>query len=155
MRGVHDQTTVYTLQVHNNPGVATDGIVVDDYLPAGLEFLACGGVDNTTDQQPENVGAPTLEVVPPAGPDCLTPAGVDTVTDPAGLPAGVYTKVTWAVGDLGPDGSATITYRAGIPLRANTDTWPSGRPRPTAASRGRTLITTRERRRRRAALSRR
>lgn len=85
LRGVHDNTTVYTLNVRNNPGVATDGIVVVDYVPAGLEFLACGGVDNTTNQQPEYAGAPSLTAVPAAGPDCRTPDSVDTVTNPAGL----------------------------------------------------------------------
>ena len=93
LRGVHDHTTVYTLNVRNNPGAATDAVVVVDYIPAGLEFLACGGVDNTTNQQPEYVGAPSLTVVPPAGPDCVTPDSVDTVTNPPGVAAGVYTAI--------------------------------------------------------------
>ncbi len=49
LRGVHDHSTVYTLLVENNPTNATNSLTVDDYLPAGLEFLGCGGVDNTTD----------------------------------------------------------------------------------------------------------
>ena len=134
LRGVHDNTTIYTFNVRNNPGAATDAIVVVDYIPAGLEYLACGGVDNTTNQQPEYVGAPSLTVVPPAGPDCVTPDSVDTVTNPPGLPGGVYTAVSWTVGDLAPGGTTTITYRAGIPLQSNTDSWPNGRP--TAASGG-------------------
>ncbi len=139
LRGVHDNTTVYTLNVRNNPGLPTDGIVVVDYVPAGLEFLACGGVDNTTNQQPEYAGAPSLTAVPAAGPDCRTPDSVDTVTNPAGLAAGVYTAVTWTVGDLAAGGTTTITYRAGIPLQSNTDTWPNSRPTADSGDQGANL----------------
>ena len=55
MRGVHDHATVYTITVENNPATATNTVTVDDWLPAGLEFLGCGTVDNTTD-------APTFSV---------------------------------------------------------------------------------------------
>src|SRR5690606_36887403 len=48
MRGIHRHQTVYTLKVTNNGIHPTTGITVDDYLPAGLEFLGCGTVDNTT-----------------------------------------------------------------------------------------------------------
>ncbi len=49
LRGVHDHDTVYTLDVETTglAGVAA-GAVVTDYLPAQLEFLGCGGVDNST-----------------------------------------------------------------------------------------------------------
>jgi len=49
LRGVHDHQTTYTLTVTNNQIDPTDAVVVDDYLPAGLEFLQCGGIDHTTD----------------------------------------------------------------------------------------------------------
>jgi len=41
---------VYTLTVRNNQVRATGAIELVDYLPAGLEFLGCGGdPDHTTD----------------------------------------------------------------------------------------------------------
>ncbi|MGI9612121.1 MAG: hypothetical protein ACR2QO_04375, partial [Acidimicrobiales bacterium] len=49
LRGIHDHNTVYTLTVENNPTNPTNNVTVHDHLPAGLEFLACGTVDNTTD----------------------------------------------------------------------------------------------------------
>ena len=47
VRGVHDNTTTYTLEIQNNKALATTGVTVVDYLPAALEFLHCGGVDNS------------------------------------------------------------------------------------------------------------
>ena len=128
LRGVHDHSTVYTLTVTNGDGGATDDTVVTDYLPASLEFLECGGVDNTT-TGPEYPGAPSLAATPPVA-DCPTPASVDTVSAPPGLPAGVYTEVTWNVGSLAPGQVLTISYAAGIPQRENTLTFPGGPPSP-------------------------
>ncbi len=128
LRGVHDHTTVYTLTVTNGDGGATDDTVVTDYLPASLEFLECGGVDNTT-TGPEYPGAPSLAATPPVA-DCPTPASVNTVSAPPGLPAGVYTEVTWNVGSLAPGQVLTISYAAGIPQRENTLTFPGGPPSP-------------------------
>jgi large repetitive protein len=128
LRGVHDHTTVYTLTVTNGDGGATDDVVVTDFLPASLEFLQCGGVDNTT-TGPEYPGAPSLAATP-AVPNCPTPVAVDTVSAPAGLPAGVYTEVTWDVGTLAPGQVLTINYAAGIPQRANTLIFPGGMPSP-------------------------
>ena len=48
LRGAHDHQFVHTLTVTNNTANATNGAAVDDYLPAGLEFLGCGTADNTT-----------------------------------------------------------------------------------------------------------
>ncbi len=139
LRGVHDQRSTYTLTVTNNEVDDTTGVTVVDYLPAALEFLGCGDTDNT--QPPAAVeypGAPRLGT--PSlnpGPTCLTPSGVDTVTDPPPLdgvvyPPGIYTRVQWSLPDLTPNATVVLRYVAGIPLRANTDTWPNGRP--TAAS---------------------
>ena len=50
---------------------------------------------------------------------CTQPISVETVEDPAGRPAGVYTKVTWHMGDLPKGTDGTIRYVAGIPLQAN------------------------------------
>ncbi len=40
LRGLHDNQTLYTLTIQNNFVNPTTGFVVEDYLPAGLEFLA-------------------------------------------------------------------------------------------------------------------
>ena len=71
LRGVHDHTTVYTLTVTNNHGADTTGAGVVDLIPAGMEFLGCGGVDNTT-TGPEYPGAPSLAATPPVT-SCPTP----------------------------------------------------------------------------------
>ena len=137
LRGIHDQTTVYTLTVTNNNLFATNGTVLTDYLPAGLEFLGCGGVDNSS--APEFVGAPSLTNTPTIPlVDCPTPASVATVSNPPAdgattYPAGVYTKVTWNLGNFLPLQTRVIKYAAGIPLRSNTMTFTGGTP--TAASR--------------------
>ncbi len=135
LRGVHDHTTVYTLTVTNNHGAATNGAGVVDLIPAGLEFLGCGQVDNST-TGPEYPTAPSLAATPAVTPNCPTPDSVSTVTDPPGVPAGVYTRVAWTLGNLAPDQVVTIRYAAGIPQRANTATFPA--PEPTPASLGQT-----------------
>lgn len=122
LRGVHDRSTVYTVKVTNTSRAATNATTVTDYLPAQLEFLGCGGVDNST--AAEHDGAPRLTGTPTVPSDCPTPASVSTVSDPApdgavSYPAGVYTKVVWNVGTLAAGQSVTITYRAGVPLKAN------------------------------------
>ncbi len=120
VRGVHDNTTVYTLKVTNNDKAATDALTVVDYLPAQLEFLGCGELDNST--APEYVDAPSLTATPPPA-DCQAPDTVETVLlepgNAQGLTPGVYTKVTWSIGTLAPQGIKRISYAAGIPQRAN------------------------------------
>ncbi len=142
LRGLHDYQTVYTLTVQNNYVNPTDAISIDDYLPAGLEYLACGDVDNTVDA-PTNPGS--TEEYPgsgainpgnaPAAADCIDASSVDTVSiDPDGtgpLPSDVYTHVEWdALGALAPGGFLTIQYVAAVPVRENTLTWPNGEPAP-------------------------
>lgn len=135
LRGVHDHVATYSLTVKNNPSFATDDVEIRDYLPAGLEFLGCGTVDNSTDTTlypdgREYPSAPSLSATPEVA-DCLVPTAVETVQGPLTdqgrqIPAGVFTKVTWRLGDLaasGPGRTRTITYRAGIPQRANTVDW--------------------------------
>jgi len=116
LRGVHTQTTVYTVKVTNNTFAATDGVVVTDYLPANLEFLGCGAVDNGPEEFP---GAPSLAGTPVIDP-CLVPASVETVQNPAGYPDGVYTKVVWELGSMTAGQVTDIRYAAGVPLRENT-----------------------------------
>ncbi len=137
LRGVHDHTTVYTLQVTNNDARATNGVTAVDYLPAALEFLGCGGVDHTT-TGPEYAGAPSLSATPAVTP-CVSPASVTTVVNPSGLPAGTYTRVQWALGNLPAGATRTVRYAAGIPQRANTATWPGATPTGASLAQGANL----------------
>ena len=118
LRGVHKQTTVYTLTVRNNEQAATNGVAVVDFIPAGLEFLGCGGVDNSAPGTEEYPSSGRLGVGTALNP-CTEPISVETARDPAGRPAGIYTKVTWQVGNLPARSTREIKYVAGIPLRAN------------------------------------
>ncbi|SOD70698.1 uncharacterized repeat protein (TIGR01451 family)/fimbrial isopeptide formation D2 family protein [Jatrophihabitans sp. GAS493] len=129
LRGVHDHPTVYTLQFTNSKLAATDNVVVTDYLPASLEFLGCGGVDNTT-TGPEYPGSGDLTSTPAVPSDCRTATSVETVSAPEGYPPGVYTKVSWSIGALTPNEVLTIKYAAGIPLQQNTTDFPGPVPSP-------------------------
>jgi len=142
LRGVHNNTTTYTIVVENTGEDATNGVTVTDYLPAGLEYLGVGGEDHTDPASylfPSG-GSGTLEY-PGASPLTSTPAPaggpgaapgpgwdgfgetVETVSLDAaqatalGLPgAGVYTKVTWTIGALSggtPQSFATTEGTAG------------------------------------------
>jgi uncharacterized repeat protein (TIGR01451 family)/fimbrial isopeptide formation D2 family protein len=162
LRGVHDHQTVYSLTVENTGQADTNGVTLVDYIPAGLEFLACGTVDNTA-ASPHlftagGVAGGTLEYEG-SGPitgtrpaDCILPAAVETVNTgiPAGLDAGVYTKVTWNLPSLtggtaqtfpsaaGTPGTFVIRYLAAAPLFENTMTFTTstGSATPTPASLG-------------------
>ncbi len=135
LRGVHDQRALYTLTVRNNKAVATNAITVTDYLPAGLEFLGCGDIDNSAPGYLEYPTADRLGVPKFFGNNpCPTPQplSVETVEDPAvpgqGQLSGVYTKVTWDAGDFAAGQDKEIQYVAGIPLFENTTDW--GGPEP-------------------------
>jgi uncharacterized repeat protein (TIGR01451 family)/fimbrial isopeptide formation D2 family protein len=145
LRGVHDHQTTYTTTATNNLVNQTTGVVLTDYLPAGIEYLGCGGAgaDHTTDAA-TNPGS-TQEypgsgpIVVPAVGGCVAPTGVDTVVlDPDGagpLPNATYTRLQWNLGTLAAGQVVNRPYRVGIPLRENRDTrWPNGKP--TAASGG-------------------
>ncbi|MDP9118399.1 MAG: hypothetical protein M3O28_14285, partial [Actinomycetota bacterium] len=125
MRGVHDHPTTYTITVANTNVAATDGVTVVDYIPAALEFLGCGGVDNSAAR--EYPAAASLASTPTVA-NCVVPVSVSTVQDPAGQPAGVYTAVTWNLANFAAGASKTIVYAAGIPLQANTMVFPTGTP---------------------------
>ncbi|WP_061961359.1 isopeptide-forming domain-containing fimbrial protein [Demequina flava] len=133
LRGVHDQTTVYTVSLRNTTqGVSADTVVVD-YIPAGLEFLGCGAVDNsvpaedaTGDYNPEYADAASLADTPAVSGFCPEASTVDTVAVDAGtaaqfgLTAGdVYTRVEWNLGTLAAGQEVDIHYAAGIPLQEN------------------------------------
>jgi large repetitive protein len=145
LRGVHDQRTTYTLRVKNTSIDPTDDVTVTDYLPAGLEFLGCGDSDNTQPgTEVEYTDAPRLGVPPMSFSDCLTPDSVDTVLDPPPngsqtYPPGVYTKVTWTLGDLAAGSETTIRYAAGIPLHRNTMSWSGAVPSPGSLDQGSNL----------------
>ncbi|MDW5597736.1 hypothetical protein VSS74_25515 [Conexibacter stalactiti] len=143
MRGVHDHQTVYTVTVRNNGIRPTNGVRVVDYVPAGLEFLGCGGPgsDNTRNA-PTNPGSAEEypgkgPIVVPALAPCDVPTVVDTVNvDPDGagpLPRAVYTRVEWTIGMLASRSSYELRYRAAIPIRENTMTWSGATPARTGA----------------------
>jgi uncharacterized repeat protein (TIGR01451 family) len=158
-RGVHDHKGTYTLTVTNSGEDATTGTVVDDYLPASLEFLGCGGVDHTTNALGTNPGS--VEEYPGSGglatgttlgSGCPTPVLVQTVAlqssggpnSPPAQPitAGttIYTQVEWNTGTLAPHATVTISYLAAVPLKANTMTWPGGTtPNPATGAQGSNL----------------
>jgi len=121
LRGVHDHTTVYTLHATTSTLAGSDDVVLVDYLPAALELLGCGGVDNSAAR--EYPGAPSLAATP-APPGCRQPDAVSTVVNPPPTGSttyapGTYTRVEWDLGDLPANADITIRYAAGVPLRAN------------------------------------
>lgn len=133
-RGVHDHQTVYTLTLTNNSVNPTTGVTVDDYLPAGLEFLGCAGSPDHSAAD-EYAGSGPIVVTQPTT-DCVDPVLVETVdTDPDGsgpLPSGVYTHVRWThPGAFTPGQVKRIRYAAAIPIRENTMTWPGATPATT------------------------
>jgi uncharacterized repeat protein (TIGR01451 family)/fimbrial isopeptide formation D2 family protein len=152
LRGVQEHQTPYTLKVENNSVAETKGTVykeeevagkmkkfraieVEDWLPAGLEFLGCGTEDHTTNpkgnlgltEEYEGAGSianrnPTLNASCEGQP--FKPYFVKTEENPPGLPPGVYTHVKWR----GPEQMAAgakfeIQYLAGIPIFKNTLNW--------------------------------
>ncbi len=146
LRGVHDHQTVYKVTVTNNKVNSTTNVNVDDWLPAGLEYLGCGGAgtDHTTNA-PTNPGS--AEEYPGSGPievaalgGCTAPALVETLeTDPDGAgedPTAVYTHVRWNVAELKPGESRTYEFRAAVPLRENTTAWTGVKPTPASGKQG-------------------
>ncbi len=158
LRGVHEHQTVYALKVRNNkvgetqgvPGIGPGGkpaILVEDWLPAGLEFLGCSEADNTTETSTNPGSAeeypgsgPINPGNAPAAPKCVEPFFVETeeVEPPGGKqPKGVYTHVKF----LGPESLASgqeieLQYIAAIPIRQNDLTWNGAGGKPSAASLG-------------------
>jgi fimbrial isopeptide formation D2 family protein/uncharacterized repeat protein (TIGR01451 family) len=137
MRGLHDHQTVYTITVTNNPTAQSTGIQVDDWLSAGIEFLGCGTEDNSSvgDEYPGS-GPINPGNAPPTS-NCLVPDTVETVENPSGLPAGVYTHVVWGTAVTGitlpPGGVATMEYVAAIPMFENTMVWDGETPDTTGS----------------------
>jgi fimbrial isopeptide formation D2 family protein/uncharacterized repeat protein (TIGR01451 family) len=134
LRGVHEHQVVYTLHLRNNKVGPTEELAVDDYLPAGLEFLGCGQVDNTTATKTNALGANPAEEYPGSGSlekrtpepaNCIEPTEVTTeeIDPPGKQPPGVYTHVRWTgLGELGPapgENEKVIEYVVGIPILRN------------------------------------
>ena len=147
LRGVHRNQATYRITIdHTGQGDITDTEIVD-FLPAGLEYLGDGSVDNTQNsggiagQTEEYPGAGSLVVgtQPPAN---YAPAkSVLTLQADAALVAKYpqltvgeyYTMVTWDLPTLlasagkaqnfpaaaGTTGQTVIEYLAGIPLFEN------------------------------------
>ena len=138
LRGVHDHQVEYTLVVHNTSVGSTSDATVSEWLPAGLEYLGCGGsgTDHTTDaptnpgSREEYPGSGLIEASALAG--CQAASAVATVkTDPdsAGSdPEAVYTHVQWTLGTIAAGGTITLKFRAAVPLRENTLTWSKSQP---------------------------
>ena len=135
LRGAHDHQTVYTVTIENNLVHPTTDFSIVTHVPAGLEFLGCGGIDNTTDSSVEYPGAMTLDGGAPALTNpCVTPASVATISigeqgEPS-LAPGVYTRVVWdqaalseAFGsaNLGAGETIRLDYVAAVGLRSNVD----------------------------------
>ncbi|MCW2980935.1 MAG: conserved repeat domain protein, partial [Solirubrobacterales bacterium] len=149
LRGVHEHQTVYTLTVKNNKVGPTQGtelrlgkpdaIGIEDFLPAGLEFLGCGTTDNTTNAIGTNPGSaeeyPGSGAIDPGNapsvPNCIAPYYVKTeeVDPPGPKPLGIYTHVKWE----GPESLAKgekykLEYVAAIPILRNSLTWSGAEP---------------------------
>ena len=137
MRGVHDQTTVYTLTTRNTNQAPTDNVVIVDYLPADLEFLGCALIDNSAPGTEEYPGSGRLTAVN-AGAHCQAPISVETINNRPGFGTDVFTKVTWNLQTLTKGETKTLTYAAGIPLRANV-MWSAGTPDPATGAQGSNL----------------
>ena len=139
LRGVQDHQKVYTLKIENNYVNPTDTVNVETSLPADLEFLGCGQVDNTLSAATnpgsfeEYVGAGSLagRLAEPA--NCQTPKTVETLeSEPNGLSKQVYTKIAYELGNMAPGEVRYIRYVAGIPIRENTTTWTETTPSPSS-----------------------
>jgi large repetitive protein len=141
LRGLHQHQRVYTLTVQNNDLKPTKEITVEDFLPAGLEYLACDEADNTTNaigtnagSKEEYAGSGLINAAGniPATTNCVKPTEVETeeVDPPGPKPLGIYTHVVWkGIGELAPGAKKEIQYIAAIPIRRNV---PFTTPKPSA-----------------------
>jgi uncharacterized repeat protein (TIGR01451 family)/fimbrial isopeptide formation D2 family protein len=142
LRGVHNHQFEYQVSVTNTTGGPTDEVLVNDWLPADVEYLGCGSesskVDHTIEapsnpgSREEYPGSGEIKVKPLSG--CVAPALVETLeTNPDGAeesPTGVYTHLQWKVPTMAAGETRTFTFPAAVPLRENTTSWPHGQPTP-------------------------
>lgn len=126
LRGAHGARTVYTVTVENTTRAATLGATITDYLPAGLEYLGSGSTADNSAPGTEYPTAPRIAGGATGGETVETVSLTATQAQDLGLPgAGVYTKVTWTLGDLAAGEKRSLQYRAVVPLFANA-MWPQG-----------------------------
>ncbi|MCW5953084.1 MAG: hypothetical protein KIT69_12580, partial [Propionibacteriaceae bacterium] len=128
LRGVHQNTTTYTLRVWHTGEGDIGNLVVTDLLPAGLEYLGLGGIDNTSNANGNRGGGAASVEYDTAARLTGTPAPADSNwSHPADhslsrnaaqvgervetvLQGGaVYTKVTWNIGELLAAGLASYS----------------------------------------------
>ncbi|NND04399.1 MAG: hypothetical protein HKN91_16605, partial [Acidimicrobiia bacterium] len=86
LRGLHDHQSPYTLTIRNNFLNNSTNFVINDWIPAGMEFLACGAVDNSGGVE-EYPGSGVINPgnAPALTNPCLQPSTVNTVNvDPDG-----------------------------------------------------------------------
>lgn len=116
----------FTVSLWNNVFYPTNDIELVYYLPAAMEYLHCGGIDNGTTS--EYGGRSLAENPQYVGGPCRNPQSLETVDVPAGavpspdggyLDAGIYTKITWEVPDLAAGGYWRTGFRAVVPQREN------------------------------------
>jgi large repetitive protein len=135
LRGVHEHQTVYTLTIRNNHIGPTSNLEVEDWLPAGLEFLGCGTVDHTTDTKTNPNSA---EEYPGSGP--IDPGNAPEAAECAkhlpyfvateehqfegeAKPA-VFTHVKWKdLGELAAGAELKLQYIAAVPILQNSMNW--------------------------------
>jgi hypothetical protein len=139
LRGAHDFQYRTQVKIENNKVASTQSISLTDYAPAGVEVLACGTGDHTTDA-PTNPAAGSSFEYPGSGAlnpgnapsltNCVAPSDVTTVSaDPDGSHPGIYTRQTWAnLGTLTPGQTLTLDFATAIPIRENTLTWTGATP---------------------------
>lgn len=126
LRGVHENTTTYTLRVWHTGEGDLSNVTVTDMIPAGLEYLGLGQQDHTTNANGTQGGGSDSREYPGAPRLTTTPAPNDSLYSSTSRPADhelsrnaagvgervetvlengeVFTKVTWNIGALAAAG---------------------------------------------------
>jgi hypothetical protein len=142
LRGAHDFQYRTQIKIENNKVAPTQSFSLTDYAPAGVEVLACGTGDHTTDAPTVPAAGSSFEYPgsgalnpgnAPSLTNCLTPDDVSTVSadpdGPGGVGAGIYTRQTWNnLGTLAAGGTLTLDFATAIPIRENTLGWTGATP---------------------------
>jgi large repetitive protein len=135
LRGVHEHQTVYTLTIRNNKVGPTSELEVEDWLPAGLEFLGCGTVDNTTNtktnpgSREEYAGSGLIDPGnAPEAAECAKHLPYFVATEEHQFEGeaepGVFTHVKWkGLGELAPGAELKLQYIAAVPILRNSMNW--------------------------------
>ncbi|MEN3279136.1 MAG: hypothetical protein V7607_276 [Solirubrobacteraceae bacterium] len=140
LRGAHDFQYRTQIRIENNKVAPTQSFSLTDYAPAGVEVLACGTGDHTSNAA---TNAGSSSEYPTSGPlnpgntpaltNCVAPSDVTTVSadpdGPGGVAAGIYTRQTWSnLGTLAPGATLTLDFATAIPIRENTLSWTGATP---------------------------